>query len=391
MKGIESQEDELANASPLLALTWRVPEKVWCEDNRLLWEWQRRPGRDFPSKDIRATSIVSVLQAFAELAREPDERFASECLRFARRWGTLELCDHGLPLGHLGGPNAGTKYQTLRTYWAAPHSKRKHDLRYTTCSAREYSDFPDAQRAILEGAKVSALPVLPLLPRNIRYDNLSDWRFWTRRAEALFQLAIEIKNDDVGDAALWKSLGLEKWNLEPWVQKGASKPSLEVARDWLQMSINTWLEITGVRVGVRWQHRRKCFDIELLCGFGSPLLGKLGAQLLLIGADAVSFARCPECRRRFALGKGRSIRRNNYCDRCGDKAARRAASKRYDHRERVEPNREKRTKLRQREVTTITREVRAIKGRAPLRPLVMKLAKKYKVSRSTIYKIAQSA
>src|SRR5690348_8216438 len=64
-----------------------VPEKVWIDGDRVFFE-----GGDYfgwPSQDLKG-----MLDAFVNMKTAKDVR------RFVERWGSLQICDHGLPVSH---------------------------------------------------------------------------------------------------------------------------------------------------------------------------------------------------------------------------------------------------------------------------------------------------
>lgn len=72
---------------------WTCPAGIEKVGEWLVWEpgVQGRRWRD-PRPDF--------LTRFAELARLPEDRFQDAVLRYARHWGVLGLCQHGLPDTH---------------------------------------------------------------------------------------------------------------------------------------------------------------------------------------------------------------------------------------------------------------------------------------------------
>lgn len=94
--------DELADLDgnligPLDITGWYVPEVVNLQGDDLVWDWfstNARAGQE--ANRIRATS--ELLGNFIRLHDADDDRI----LKFARKWGMLYLCEHGLPARHTG-------------------------------------------------------------------------------------------------------------------------------------------------------------------------------------------------------------------------------------------------------------------------------------------------
>src|SRR5216683_1815600 len=86
--------DEQANLSkPLATKGWLVPKSVEIRRKRLFYEIS------FPFRIVRPGP--GLLAEFVQLADGEGERI----VRFAKEWGVLRLCKHGLPSPHeaLGG------------------------------------------------------------------------------------------------------------------------------------------------------------------------------------------------------------------------------------------------------------------------------------------------
>lgn len=84
--------DQLADVQgrlnrPLAANTWRVPRTMRIDRDRLIWEMGNANARVI-------TSGSGLLEDFLALVSE------EQVLRYARRWGPLQLCEHGFPQGH---------------------------------------------------------------------------------------------------------------------------------------------------------------------------------------------------------------------------------------------------------------------------------------------------
>ena len=102
-----------------------VPQNIWIEGTMLLWSSSPTPHEQLES--VRVSERVATyggfivlgkvvkphIQAVLEFANlgqlvgdwlaaeeAPSAEFAAAVLRYARRWGVLELCDRNLPIGH---------------------------------------------------------------------------------------------------------------------------------------------------------------------------------------------------------------------------------------------------------------------------------------------------
>ena len=86
---------ELAGLSPdvpTIGASWTVPAAIAIHDDHLVWSGAHRRRHVDPRPDF--------LMRFAALARVPDDQLGVAVLAFARQWGVLRLCAHGLPSTH---------------------------------------------------------------------------------------------------------------------------------------------------------------------------------------------------------------------------------------------------------------------------------------------------
>src|SRR3984893_6199071 len=77
---------------------WLVPEDIALRRDRLCWRsskpWPEFPG--FKYAYAKRTPGPGLLEQFVALSDASDE----DILRYARHWGVLVICHHGLPASH---------------------------------------------------------------------------------------------------------------------------------------------------------------------------------------------------------------------------------------------------------------------------------------------------
>jgi hypothetical protein len=227
---------------------WVIPGEIKADGGNLIW---RRSPADRP---VSAKS--GLLLAFANLADGGPESI----LRFARRWGVLELCAHGFPASHN-------------------HTNRPPG---EWCHA-------------------------------IRREPLARWRLYARRARAVLTIAMGLDRDEQdrrGLAAAWQAL--PDWGGDEW---DPAKQSAALDRFNLGNEVKTtWLMHGGVKPGIGWR------DDELrivLRGFG--LYGALAAQLALAVGKAGELYECSGCDQLYGRdpeGRRPQKGRRNYCPAC---------------------------------------------------------------------------
>lgn len=139
-----------------------------------------------PAPQIREGAAVDdLLGRFARLAGQPE----SEYLAFARRYGLLKLCEHGLPSQHPPG-------------YEAP------------CTA-------------------------------VQEEPLRWWRRWSERARAALAVATKVHNGETGRAGDWAQLPAgDRWPVGE---------ELEADRYALGEEVDNWLTVTGARLRVLWE------------------------------------------------------------------------------------------------------------------------------------------
>jgi hypothetical protein len=237
---------QLAGIPPyanVAATSWRVPIGVHLDGDRLVWpehRWVERAGEDCDER---------FLLRFANLADAKDE----EILQFARKWGVLELCAHGLPATH----------QPLRlpmTRWKPP----------APC---------EGQRRVHGGVELCAEP-------------LDSWRYFAGQASALLLLLSDLRRGD-GQAP---DLGPVLFDLVPPRLRPQGSPSSARGREvtgslprygrigpitvrlppagFAALCVRRWLQLGDVQVVYSWRQEGPSLE------YGShTLFGALALQL----------------------------------------------------------------------------------------------------------------
>ncbi len=274
------------------------PETVELERPSAGADWPRHADVTIEGDDLafwwaRATKVAGGYRA--RVATEPTEpgpgmleRFASLCradndaiLAYAKRWGALEICGHGLPRGHP--PTEG--------------------MRRTTYFCEER--YPGSERM---------RPIGHLEPIRI-------WRNESLRFRAILDLAAGLWDEptSVGSPATWKIIG-----------KG--QPSdIETAHRTLVAQVNFFLQLGQVRP---WAATTPPY---IRIG-GHDLFGALAVQLLLATSRSSGWAVCSACAGAYAPTRRPAAGRLNYCPSCRETGtANRIAARNYRLRKRLTP------------------------------------------------------
>ncbi len=248
----------------------------------------------------RVTSNIGMLDGFRRLADGPDRAI----LAYARRWGFLSVCSHGVRDDHEG--------VVVPERLVEPRG---------TIEVRPEGHYDGVQR-----------------------ERLDVWRYWSSQADALLTAMVRLRDGRVASTVEWKPL----WRRGPWTEVleahldaaviraidaqwlDAPAPPKEGQRWRIAAALEAWMRIGGMAMTVAWTSNAAAL------GFESPtLLGTIGLQLALAATGAESFAACSDCGAPFASGKRPRADRRNYCPTCQDaKVAARNASRRYRARQR---------------------------------------------------------
>jgi hypothetical protein len=352
---IDELREERHRALSALIPIWRRPGSVKVEGNNLVYS--ARTVRTYLNTD----KPYEPLQSFLALDGAVDSRIAS----FARRWGVLGICEHGLPASHNSG----------------------------------FYTFPDTPGWTLYEQDEFREHCNPLGRKSGDwYEPLAEWNFWIRQASIIVRLGADLHGSRPGRTDDWNAMGYKPEGYKHFTARGQSvkliaeprvpslPPPVPIGRMLLAQYINDWLAITGVRPFFFWEDGEHGFC--LLSEGIDTLLATLSVQILLLINKASGYAFCSNCGRPFLLRHRQSAARNIYCDstNCGTAASRRAAQKQYRLREQQDPSREKRQiKITRDEKQTIRRLCNTYEEYPP--NFIKNLAKKYEVDISYIYRI----
>lgn len=285
--GLVDEEGNLDR--PLRVDPWFAPGLL-LEDGRLRVDGHRWPGREIKPG-------APMLEDFANLGTTGSD-FGQAALKYASRWGLLDLCQHQLPIGHeievpLSFAVAGPARFTMGT--------------------------TDPCRTIQAGEPVSA------------------WAYWSRQAAAILAVSSRLRDGEWARSEDWSTLGEDgPWAGEspeepgdltrfrqPFVQSlvrgyaaDTSGDAARAQRQYVERSvargaIETWLSLGGAALELRWPAR------------GGPgvgfrvngLFGSLGIQLLQAAVDSPGFAICGGCPTILARRRGPG-RPQRYCATC---------------------------------------------------------------------------
>lgn len=275
---VDEESDQLER--PLLADPWVTPgASLGVQDGCLevdgdLWYESLR--------DVKAEApMLEDFVRLAESGRDSDQAV----LEYARRWGLLELCQHQLPVDH--GP---------------VHVP----IALATAGGGRYT-FPISTTCHGLGGR----------------EPVAAWLYWSRQAAALLAILSHLRRSEPAPSKDWESL----CENPPWVaperlEEGTlanarlsmaglvgGRVPLEMQRKVASGAIETWIQLAGASIELRWP------GVVPVVGFRTGgLFGALGLQILL-AAGSTSLVMCPGCGIWHAPPKGRH-RPAKYCQTC---------------------------------------------------------------------------
>ncbi len=289
-----------------------VPAKVELstDNKRLLWTFATETEHShFVGGD------PNVLSQFAGLGRL---EASPEAIRdFARRYGILRICKHGLPATHSDSP-------------------------YGSVYFGEDSEFVTERFPYCRPLGTS------FGNENEGFEPLDRWRFFARHARALLNVMVQLNLDEPGHEEDW-TIVLEHSN------RGIGRDLIRQRLHCIAV-VNTWLRVASVTPQIHYDHNpykhefknlvprgkpvprmREGYRIEFeteVFSRGSRLFAYLACQLMT-AAVGKGVGLCSGCGKIYTPKERKPKRnQNNFCSICGKAAAKREASRRWRANER---------------------------------------------------------
>jgi len=270
MAGMESPDSGLLGLAPFSVGHILVPRNLWLEENQLRYDRMPDKQRDNPD---------GMLDAFVRIET------AEDVLRFATRWGPLDICAHGLPSSH-------------RTF--------QH-------SALEFGEpEPTLGECWTDGLWQS------------NKEDLEFYLLYSRAARAILNLAAAAHQGALGEHEDWIASGLPFYTRE-WMAEQVKVPGhLGHGRFLISTLVSEWMRIGGIQPVLFWYSGEPEFQMS------AETFGILGLQLMNAVTRAHGFAICSGCGRPYIrTGRRPQAGRRNYCPTCGSSAWLRDAQRDY--------------------------------------------------------------
>ena len=252
---------------PMITEGWRVPAVVELQGNHLRWSY--RDG-DRLGKTIRAHP--KLLEVFVELADADPEVIRD----YARKWGVLMICEHGVPAGH-----------------SAPRLPISDLHEPTAVRGCDPHGWPDAC-----------------------WESVGAWYVRAREARAMLNVAAALRRGQPARIGDWHAVVYRVWygddRGDPSLDALNQPANATHAQAFLEDSINRWLAWGAVQPVLSWSTKK--YPTIVFDGYG--LFGALAVQLLAV-VCGTGWAVCSACGKVYNPGSRRpNPNRRNYCPDC---------------------------------------------------------------------------
>jgi len=247
---------------PLADDRWPVPDEIELQGDRLSYRWG--------ALDRSSSSGKELLGDFVRLVADPDDEAV---LTYARRWGVLELCEHGMPATH--GRPALSPSSMHRVAWCEP------------------------------------LGFDPAEEKQVYWEPLAEWRRWSGRAGAILKLAAQLHTGNPTQPQDWRT-ALD-FDRRPACGLLDDFPPDWTGNKWhIAQEVNGWLALGQSRFAFDWGAGR---GPAVTIG-GGRLFGALAAQMMLAVARSSGLAVCSGCAVTYFPERKPSTSRRSYCQEC---------------------------------------------------------------------------
>ena len=299
---------------------WTVPAVVESQGDWLVW---RELGIDGEHPGTVSPG-ARMLEDFALLARSDSksgsewlQRQTKEVLKYARRWGVLGICEHGLPFSH-------NPKRWLSRFFQIP---------FCTPVARE-----DDESTVRVDASA---PVSVVNGDNGRFtftlhkahqEPLAAWRKFAVQAHSMLRVAEHLYHSRAVPDEFWESLQ----DLVPQHRQYSWKYGSESAK--LAIAVQAWLALGNVRTHFAWMGKKIRIGTRLTTAVsdsghfklfigGDGLFGALASQLAFAIGRVQVLAFCSACGNPYVPTRKPQIGRRNFCPECGKTVANRLAAR----------------------------------------------------------------
>jgi hypothetical protein len=256
---------------PVTTEGWRVPAVVELEGTHLRWSFcdGDQLGKVISPRPGLLEAFVALVDASPEAIRD-----------YARKWGVLWICDHGVPAGH-----------------SMPRLPLEDVMNELT------------EVRGVRGCEPRGWPNACLEP-------VAAWYRLAREAHSILNVVAKLREKKPSQRGDWQMVVSRIWHGmdggHPWLDALNQPENTISARGFIENSVNRWLGYGAVQPILVWstkKHPTITFD-----GYG--LFGALALQLLGVVSGG-GWDICSACGRMFDPSpRRRNPNRRHYCNEC---------------------------------------------------------------------------
>jgi hypothetical protein len=236
-----------------------VPTHIWLEENRLAWFYTNHADGEARA-DKRVITSAGAMDAFLRLSDATPE----EILRYAKRWGPIGFCRHGLPATH-------------KSRWGP--------------------DRTDSRTCHVSGS------------RRHSWESLEFWQLTSRRARALLNIGAKLSADQPGAEEDWKILDCAFVN-----PRNSYEWKIPNQRSTLEWQLTRWMQMGLLVPVVKFRDKRLSFSLDVLTILG--LFGFLAYQLALAISSTDGLSVCSACGQAHVPARKPTANHRTYCSDC---------------------------------------------------------------------------
>ena len=276
--GLTDEEGWLGKSGPLTGGPV-LPRYVELNKGLLFYSGSWDPGKEAPPKDDGEAMQRALENPKASTAKMLDVFIAirdeAAVERFAKRYGVLDMCKHGIPSGH--------------------NPPRSFLLRGT--------EF-----------------CLPIVEHYMSFETPESWLVFVKHACALLRIGASVLDGKPGSEEDWMQVYSLYWKPDDVeLREGLANMAstdLDAGRSFLAERINEWLTWGCVKPSLSWSEGRPRFALA------GRTFGVLGVQLLTAVTRTHGVSICDGCAKTY-LREGRKPQagRRNFCLDCGEPTA----------------------------------------------------------------------
>lgn len=298
------------------------PPVIELEGERLIW------ARSYGESGTIRDPAPGMLAEFVRLSDAP----AQAILDYARRWGVLFICKHGVPASHN---------QAQPVFPGFPrHLGGCKPLGWSVTAVPGWTTTgPPNWHVAAEEPEVAH-----------GWEPLERWRYFAGYARMILDVAVKLHRSEHVPFKTWSDYELWYWP-GPGEEDGGVVTIGDIVegigltwrwedpRRHFAEHVNAWLRLGGVVPHLDWGYSVAEPRLSLRSPVGvlppyGNLFGALAVQLMLAVARIDDLAFCHSCHLPYVPPRRPTPGRRSFCPACGKRAARRAAASDFRQRQR---------------------------------------------------------